>query len=118
RSIAAPARKDVELLPVPLPAGLGFVDAAHEREPVAGRVLDDARLLVEDAVRVDWAPPLVARDRDFHLENAMRNQPGQELESVAGGLVRRGERCAGKLGLDDVVQFLTTLDRLHLGLVQ
>ncbi len=61
---------------------------------------------------------LVARDRDLHLEDAVRDQPGEELEGVAGGLVRRGERCAGKLGLDDVVQFLTTLDRLHLGLVQ
>ena len=83
---------DVNGFPVVSPTGEGFVEAAGECDAVALGVLDDAALVVKDAV---------AADGYLHFHDAVGDQPVGQLQVVAvgdvGGLGQQQVLVEGRL---------------------
>ena len=109
-----PASVDVDALPVALPAGGRLVEAAGPGDPVAGAILDDGGLLVEDRRALDRLPVRVAGDGDLHVETAAADHPGEQLQGVGGVGVRRRQRQPGEVAFDPLAQRLTRTNRVDL----
>ncbi len=73
RHAAAPTGVDVEAFPVALPAGGGFVEAAAERQNVAGLIFEDAGFFVEQRRAGQRAPLRVAGHGHFDFQDAVRH---------------------------------------------
>ncbi len=115
RRLRPPARVDVQAFPVAPPARLGLVQAARPRQPVAGAVFDDPRLLVEDR-GVGRRPPVrVARHRHLHVEMPAGHHPRQQFQRVGGLRIGRRKGHGGQSALDLLAQRRAARDGLDLG---
>jgi hypothetical protein len=108
----------MEALPVELPALLGLVDAAGERHPIAGLVLDDAGLLVEQREARDRLAVRRTRHGHLHVEEALRDHPCEELQRLHFGGAGRDERHLQQVHRRDRAQGFAAGDRFRLRLVE
>lgn len=115
---AAPTGVDVEAFPVALPAGGGFVEAAAERQSVAGRVFEDAGFFVEQRRAGQRAPPRVAGHGHFDFQDALRHQPRQQFQRGGIGGQGGGERDGQQPVGDSVAQRQPAFDGGHFGSVE
>ena len=116
--LRSPARVDVDALPVVLPAGRSLVQAAVPGDPVAGAVLNDARLLVEDSVTGDRRAVDGARDRHLHGEMTAGDHPGEQFEGAGGTGIGGRKRHTGQASFDQIAQPLALFDCRDLGWIE
>src|SRR6266567_3091539 len=94
--VAEPGEENVQAFPIPIPAGLSFIETAVEGEPISSLVFNDASLFVEDAFGGNRPPQFVARHGDFHIKDLVRHHPCEQFEgfdfAMAAGFQRIREQ--------------------------
>ena len=106
---------DADALPVAPPAGRRLVEAARPGDPVAGPVLDDAGLLVEEGAVGRRPAARVAGHGDLHVEMAAGDHPREQLQGVGRRRAGRGEGQVGEAPLDPFAKRFAALDGFDLG---
>ena len=113
-----PRRESIEAFPVPRPTVLGFVDAAIEGEPITGLILDDASLLVEDAVITNGVPVSIAWDGQFHVKISLSHHPRDQFQRIGSPGITGQRWHLLECSVDSIPKGLTPFDRLNVFLTE